>query len=163
MAAMQAAVAVADELTGPSILGMHRALLAHVEPDMAGRWREEQVWIGGSGLGPQTTVFVPPHHHRVPALIDDLIAFLRRDDLPVLVHVSLAHAQVETIHPFPNGNGRTGRALMHAMLQASGLVRNVTVPISAGLLSNVNGYFDALTTYRQGDPTAVVEQVTEAA
>lgn len=99
----------------------------------------------------------------MPALIDDLIAFMQRDDLPDLMHVALAHAQFETIHPFLDGNGRTGRALMHAMLRASGLVRNVTVPISAGLLSNVDGYFDSLTAYRQGDPTAIVEQVAEAA
>ena len=50
------------------------------------------------------------------------------------------------------GNGRTGRALIHAMLRGHGLTRNVTVPVSAGLLTNKIEYFDALDAYRDGDP-----------
>ena len=57
--------------------------------------------------------------------------------MPVLAHAALAHAQFETIHPFEDGNGRTGRALVHAMLRSKGLTRTVTVPISAGLLVDV--------------------------
>ncbi len=53
-------------------------------------------------------MFVPPSHHRVPVAIDDLITFMGRDDIPTLAHAALAHAQFETIHPFPDGNGRTG-------------------------------------------------------
>lgn len=163
VAAMRAALDLAQDLSGNAILVMHRALLDQVDPEIAGRWRDQQVWIGGSGLGPHAAAFVPPHHDRVPGLIDDLVAFMRRTDIPVLTHVALAHAQFETIHPFPDGNGRTGRALMHAMLRGSGLVRNVTVPVSAGLLADVDGYFAALTAYRQGDPAPIVERVTDAA
>lgn len=161
--AMNAALALAADLSADAILAMHEALLAHTDPDIAGRWRDEQVWIGGTSLGPHLATFVPPHHARVPASIDDLVRFIRRDDVPVLAHVALAHAQFETIHPFPDGNGRTGRALMHAMLRHTGLVRNVTVPISAGLLVAVDEYFDALTAYRSGDPAPIVERVSEAA
>lgn len=160
--AMKAALALADEVSASAILAMHRALLEHTDRDIAGKWRTEQVWIGGSRLGPHSASFVPPHHDRVPTAIDDLVAFVKRDDLPVLAHVAIAHAQFETIHPFPDGNGRTGRALMHAMLRQVGLVRNVTVPISAGLLVAVDDYFDALTAYRAGDPAAIVEGVTDA-
>jgi Fic family protein len=99
----------------------------------------------------------------VPAAIEDLVTFVRRDDLPVLAHAALAHAQFETIHPFPDGNGRTGRALLHAMLRRTGLVRNVTVPISAGLLVAVDDYFDALTAYRAGDPAPIVDRLSDAA
>ena len=88
---------------------------------------------------------------------------MRRDDIPVLTHAALAHAQFETIHPFADGNGRTGRALMHAMLRNGGLVRNVTLPLSAGLLVSVDSYFDALTAYRAGEPAPIVERVSEAA
>ena len=92
----------------------------------------------------------------------DLVTFSRRTDLPVLSQAAIAHAQFETIHPFPDGNGRTGRALIHAMLRAHGLTRNVTVPVSAGLPTDTNGYFDALTAYRGGDPAVIIEQLANA-
>ena len=73
-----------------------------------------------TSLGPHLATFAPPHHVHVPSAIDDLVEFIGRDDIPVLAHVALAHAQFETIHPFPDGNGRSGRALMHAMLRLRG-------------------------------------------
>jgi len=149
-------------LDGDAILAMHAALLERSDPDIAGRWRDRQVWIGGGDLGPYGAAFVPPRHSRVPAAITDLVAFIDRDDVPVLAHAALAHAQFETIHPFPDGNGRTGRALVHAHLRSKGLIRNVTVPVSAGLLSDVDGYFAALTRYREGDPIAIVEAFATA-
>ncbi len=160
--AMTAAIASAKRIDGNAILAMHAALLDRTDPDMAGRWREQQVWIGGGDLGPHGAAFVPPHHSRVPAGIDDLVAFISRDDVPVLAHAALAHAQFETIHPFPDGNGRTGRALVHAHLRAKGLIRNVTVPVSAGLLADIDGYFAALTRYRGGNPTPIVEAFAAA-
>lgn len=160
--AMEAAVALSDRLDADAILAMHRALMETSEPDIAGRWRDSQVWVGGSGVGPHGASFVAPHHARVVPAIEDLVAFMRRDDLPVLVQAAIAHAQFETIHPFPDGNGRTGRALLHSMLRSKALTRNVTVPISAGLLTDTAAYFDALGTYREGDPTAMIRQLVEA-
>jgi hypothetical protein len=52
VAAMSAAVALSDDLTADSILAMHQALLGDVEPEIAGKWRTEPVWVGGSNLGP---------------------------------------------------------------------------------------------------------------
>ena len=60
-----------------------------------------------------------------------MLRFAQRDDIPALPQIALAHAQFETIHPFADGNGRTGRALIQAMLRSKGLTRNVTVPVSA--------------------------------
>jgi Fic family protein len=160
--AMHAAIAMADQLDSDSILAMHRALMEAAEPGIAGRWREEQVWVGGGDLGPHGALFVPPHHSRIVPAIEDLMTFVRRDDLPVLVQAAVAHAQFETIHPFPDGNGRTGRALLHSMLRNKGLTRNVTVPVSAGLLTDTQAYFDALETYRTGDPSAIVRQLSDA-
>jgi Fic family protein len=162
VAAMVAALALADRLDEVAILTMHEALLKDVQPDIAGRWREQQVWIGGDSFGPHGAAFIPPHHDQVPALMADLVTFTRRGDLPLLSQAAIAHAQFETIHPFPDGNGRTGRALIHAMLRGHGLTRNVTVPVSAGLLTDTNGYFDALTAYRQGDPAPIVEKLANA-
>jgi Fic family protein len=162
VAAMVAALALADRLDEDALLAMHAALLSDVQPEIAGRWREEQVWIGGDSFGPHGAAFIPPHHDQVAALMVDLVKFTRRTDLPLLSQAAIAHAQFETIHPFPDGNGRTGRALIHAMLRGHGLTRNVTVPVSAGLLTDTNGYFDALTVYRQGDPAAIVEKLANA-
>ena len=64
-----------------------------------------------------------PHHDRVPAAIDDLIAYRRRHDIPVLIQAAIAHAQFKTIHPFTDGNGRTGRALNQALLRGKGVTR----------------------------------------
>ncbi len=161
--AMAAASVVADDFDQSTIISMHAALLSESAPHMVGRFRDQQVWIGGGAISPHEAVFVPPHHSRVPALIDDLIEFARRTDIPVLVQAAITHAQFETIHPFPDGNGRTGRVLLHSMLRRGGVTRNVTVPVSAGLLRDTSAYFDALTAYRAGDPNAIVEAVSEAA
>jgi len=160
--AMNAALELANRLDQRAILAMHAALVARHEPDIAGAWRHEQVWIGGDSFGPHGATFVPPHHDHVPSLMADLVGFIRRLDMPALAHAAVAHAQFETIHPFPDGNGRTGRALVHAMLRAHGLTRNVTVPVSAGLLTDTSAYFDTLTAYRAGDPAAIVERMAQA-
>ena len=161
--AMTAAINLADRIDAEAVLSMHAALLEYSDPDIAGRWRNEQVWLGGGDLGPHDAWFVPPHHDRVAAAIDDVIRFIARDDVPVLAHAAVAHAQFETIHPFPDGNGRTGRALVHAHLRSKGLTRNVTVPVSAGLLTDTDAYFDALMRYREGDHLPIVEQFARAA
>jgi len=127
---MIAALALADRLDEGAILAMHEALLAQVQPDIAGRRREVQVWIGGDSFGPHGAAFTPPHPDHVPALMADLVKFTQRTDLPVLSQAAIAHAQFETNLPFPDGNGRTGRALIHAMLRGRGLTRIVTVPVS---------------------------------
>jgi Fic family protein len=161
--AMKAAVALADQIDEPAILAIHEALMRTSQPDMAGRWRTEQVWIGGGAFGPRGAEFVAPRHSRIEAAIGDLLDFAGRGDLPTLPQIAIAHAQFETIHPFTDGNGRTGRALVQAMLRNKGLTRQVTVPVSAGLLSNTDNYFEALGSYRDGDPAPIVEQLSSAA
>lgn len=161
--AMIAAINLADNIDAAAILTMHEALMHDTDPKSAGHWREEQVWIGGGTHGPHGAMFVAPHHSRVAAAVDDLLRFSQRDDIPALPQIALAHAQFETIHPFTDGNGRTGRALIQAMFRRKGLTRNVTVPVSAGLLTDTDSYFAALTAYREGDPAPIVRRVSEAA
>ena len=146
-----------------SLLSMHEALLGDSDPTIAGRLRREPVWIGGSDLSPAGALFVPPHHERVPAALEDLLSFLHRSDLPPLTKAALAHAQLETIHPFADGNGRTGRALTHIVLSGEGLSLTAPLPLSAILLTNVRAYFRALDEYRSGAPLAVVELFIDAA
>jgi Fic family protein len=160
--AMQAALALADDLDEQAILDMHEVLIGPSHPEWVGHWRDEQVWVGGSNYGPHGALFVPPRHDRVPEAMGDLVAFMRRDDIPALVQATIAHAQFETVHPFPDGNGRTGRALIHSLLRAKRLTRTVTVPVSAGLLTDTDAYFASLTAYREGNPTTIVELIAEA-
>ena len=160
--AMQAAINLSDQISDASILAMQDALMRESAPGIAGQWRTEQVWIGGGNFGPRGADFIAPQQDRIPVAIDDLVRFARRTDISTLPHVAIAHAQFETIHPFPDGNGRTGRALVQSMLRNKRLTRQVTVPVSAGLLTDTTSYFQALTAYRDGDPAPIVERLSEA-
>jgi Fic family protein len=160
--AMQAAVALSDTVDADAILAMHRSLMINEPRCTPGQFRTEPVWIGG-GATPIGATFVGPRHEVVPGAIRDLIAFAQRADVPKLPQITVAHAQFETIHPFTDGNGRTGRALVQAMLRNKGLTRQVTVPISAGLLADTGAYFAALTSYRDGDAEPIVERFSQAA
>lgn len=160
--AMERAVAFADNISTDTILAAHQALLAGHTYAAPGRFRDQQVWIGGNALSPHTALFVPPHQSRVPAALDDLVAYVHRVDLPVLVQIAIAHAQFETIHPFNDGNGRIGRTLVHAMLRHSDVTRALTVPVSAGLLTDTSAYFQALTDYREGYVETIIRQFINA-
>jgi Fic family protein len=161
--AMRTAIELSDQLTSDTVLAMHEVLLEHDPHHDAGAFRREPVWIGTDGRSPVGADFVAPAWERVPGLVDDVMAFARRLDLPRLAQVAVAHAQFETIHPFTDGNGRTGRALLQAMLRSNELTRNVTVPVSAGLLIDTAGYVEALTAYRRGDVAPIIRRVAEAA
>lgn len=91
------------------------------------------------------------------------MTFIGRTDIPVLAQVAIAHAQFETIHPFPDGNGRTGRALVQAMLRHGQVTANITVPVSAGLLHDVKDYYYALTAYRRGELRPIISAFSRAA
>lgn len=160
-AAMQAAVTLSHTVDADAILEMHRTLMLKEPRHTPGEFRTEPVWIGG-GSTPIGATFVGPLHELVPGAIGDLISFAQRSDVPALPQIAVAHAQFETIHPFTDGNGRIGRALVQAMLRNKGMTRQVTVPVSAGLLADTGAYFAALTTYRDGDAAPIVERFAQA-
>lgn len=85
VAAMREALAHPLVTAPEDFLALHRALLQQSQPDIAGTIRSEQVWIGGSSLSPHGSAFVPPHHSRLPNLLDDLISFIQRQDIPPLI------------------------------------------------------------------------------
>ncbi|WP_225733360.1 Fic family protein [Pseudoclavibacter sp. CFCC 14310] len=156
--AMNTALELADRLTSDTLLDMHRALLIG-DPRLsheAGRYRTQPVWIRGSAFGPVNAVHVAPPHDLVPDLVDDTLQFLNRVDAPVIAQIAIAHAQFETIHPFVDGNGRTGRALVQAALRNKQVTRSITAPVSAGLLHSQESYFAALTAFRAGDAAPIV-------
>ncbi|GEC99072.1 Fic family protein [Kocuria varians] len=160
--AMRAALDLANELSAEAILKMHRVLMEEQPRHTPGEWRDEPVWIGTRSDSPRGAEYVAPRHERIPTLVQDLVEFMGETTAAPLVAVAVAHAQFETIHPFSDGNGRTGRALAQAMLRHWGVTRNVAVPVSAGLLADVSGYHSALDAYRAGDVEPIVRQFSAA-
>lgn len=160
--ALSSAIGSQEDISLAELLSIHRLLLAESSPEIAGKLRDQQGWIGGSGAGPQTAVYVAPQASRVGELISDWFDFSNRVDMPAIIQVAVAHAQFETIHPFADGNGRTGRALIHSMLKRLGVVETVAIPISAGLLRNTEQYFGALVSYRQGELNPIVQVLARA-
>jgi Fic family protein len=126
-----------------------RRLAAH-----AGAFRARQNWIGPDPHTPHGADFVPPPPERVAGLIADLVAYLERADLPPVVQAAAVHAQFETIHPFPDGNGRVGRMLIGMTLARGGLAGDVVPPVSLVLSRERERYVDALTRWRFHDDGA---------
>jgi len=141
------------EITLGQLLEVHRRLLSGTWlHEHAGVVRSEQNWIGGSSHNPCSAAFVPPPPERVPGLLEDLCAFCNEDSLPAVAQAAIAHAQFETIHPFVDGNGRTGRALIHLILRRRGLATRVLVPVSLVLATWARDYIDGLTAFRYRGP-----------
>lgn len=152
------AVGPGDDVTLETLLEAHRRLLAgtHLE-EMGGHIREKQNWIGGSNFNPCSAAFVPPPPEYVDDLLEDLWGFSNADSLPAVAQAALAHAQFETIHPFVDGNGRIGRALIHLVLRRRGLAVRALLPISVVLATSSTDYITGLTTTRyRGSPTSRV-------
>ncbi|MDP9336940.1 MAG: Fic family protein, partial [Actinomycetota bacterium] len=138
------------------LLEVHRRLLEGTRlAEHGGKIRTQQNWIGGSNYNPCGAAFVPPPFEKVEALLDDLCAFCNSDSLPAVAQAAIAHAQFETIHPFIDGNGRTGRALIHVVLRRRGLAPRVVPPISLMLATWADDYVAGLTATRyRGAPTS---------
>lgn len=151
VAAMERSVelgAAARPLGVADLLEIHCVLMAATHPSIAGRFRVVQNWLGGSSINPARAEFVPPPPEHVLGLVEDLVAFVRRDDLPPVAQAAIAHAQFETIHPFADGNGRVGRALVHVVLRRRGLAPSYVPPVSLLLAADARAYVAGLTAYR---------------
>lgn len=145
-----------------TIQKIHERLLRGTRLDSeAGRLREVQNWIGGSDYNPCSADFVPPPPERVLALLDDLVRFVNEESLPAIVQAAIAHAQFETLHPFVDGNGRTGRALIHITLRRRGLSQRALPPVSLILATRAADYVRLLNATRYEGP-ADGEQAREA-
>lgn len=153
MRAMELAVrrASARKAIAPAdVCAIHRRLFEAFGDPSAGKFRQEQSWIGGAASSPRDAEFVPPPPEHVKRLIQDLCDFLERDDLPAVVQAAIAHAQFETIHPFADGNGRVGRSLIHVVLKRRGVAPRHVPPISLILATDSKAYIRGLTGFRAG-------------
>ena len=139
-------------VTVDDLTAIHRTLLTGTRTAAwAGVVRKEQNWIGG--VNPCAAAFVPPPAELVPGLLSDLATYLSGDDHPALLQAALAHAQFETIHPFADGNGRAGRAVIQLVLRRRGVASRVVPPISLVLATDADAYVSALDATRGKGPT----------
>ncbi|MGA8841824.1 MAG: Fic family protein [Candidatus Aquilonibacter sp.] len=135
---------------------VHRRLLASTPlVKIGGIIRTTQNWIGGSSYNPCSASYVPPPSELVHDLLIDLCDFCNGDELPVVVQAALAHAQFEAIHPFADGNGRVGRAIIHMVFRRRRLTTSITPPVSLVLATVAKDYIAGLNAmcYR-GAPTS---------
>lgn len=139
-----------EALAPADFLDIHGVLLERApNSQIAGRFRTSQNWIGGNDYNPCGAAFVPPPPGEVDRLLDDLCVFMNDVALPPLVQAAIAHAQFETIHPFEDGNGRTGRALVQVVLRRRGLTPAFVPPVSVVLARDKDRYLRGLTLFRE--------------
>jgi Fic family protein len=145
------------------MVAIHFALM-HNAPNasVAGRVRDKQNWIGGNNYNPCGAAFVPCPPEDLDPLLTDLSELCNSDHLSPLVQSAIAHAQFETIHPFEDGNGRTGRTLVHVILRRRGLAHSYVPPISVVLAADKDNYISGLTQFREGDVAAWLEKFAVA-
>lgn len=143
-------VAEGDErITTDTLLKVHHCLLKDTRLHAhAGQMRDVQNWIGGNEYNPCAAAYVPPPPELVPELLDDLSEFCNSDMLPAVAQAAIAHAQFELIHPFADGNGRAGRALIHLILRRRRLSVHVQPPVSLILATRAQDYIRGLTSFR---------------
>jgi Fic family protein len=141
----------------------HRLMISSPRSAIAGKVRTGQNWIGGNDYNPCGADFVPPPAEHVAMLVEDMCAAMNDETLPPLVQSALIHAQFETIHPYDDGNGRTGRALVQVVLRRRGLAPSYVPPISVVLAADRERYIEGLTWYRHGRVADWIERFAGAA
>ena len=112
-----------------------------------GEFRHSQNWIGGTRPG--NAFFVPPPPEEAEKCMWKLEEFLHDESIPLLIKVALMHVQFETIHPFLDGNGRTGRLLITLLLCDGGMLKLPLLYLSYYFKSNRQYYYDLLNNTRE--------------
>jgi len=125
------------------VRNMHAQLMAGQTRYAPGAWRDRQNYIG---LRMETARYIPPPPAEVPRLMDDLLGLLQYEPdgvkvVTILLRAAIAHVQFEAIHPFLDGNGRTGRLLLPLMLKAEG---KPPIHLASFLKLRQQEYYDAL-------------------
>ena len=146
-AGLASAVAHRGPVTAGSFDRLHRRLTGS-----GSGTRRVPNWVGGPD--PAHAVFLPPQPGEIPPLLEDLAAFCNRTDLAPLTQAAVAYGQFQAIHPFVDGNGRVGRALLRGVLQRHGIGRRVLPPIGLAMMRDPGRFVDNHTRYRQGDAAA---------
>ncbi|WP_413175818.1 Fic family protein [Anabaena azotica] len=114
-----------------------------------GEFRRTQNWIGSGGCSLNNATYVPPPPYEMNQSLDNLEKFLHDSTpIPALIKIGLAHAQFETIHPFLDGNGRTGRLLITFLLCEQNILKRPLLYISYYFKKHRTEYYDRLQAVR---------------
>lgn|GEM_PF-441539 len=131
---------------------IHKELMQGVRggENSRGEFRTSQNWIGGRGSTLRNATFIPPPAHAVTPALGALERFLHEalGQVPLLVGCAPAHAQFETIHPFPDGNGRVGRLPIPLMLCEDGALTRPLFYLWLYLKARRAAYCDRLAAIR---------------
>ncbi len=153
----------AEPFTVADIQDIHRTLLRFTDDrEIAGVIRTKQSWIGGNDYHPIGAPYVGPPHELLLELLEDLCRFIIRTDVAAVAQAAIVHAQFENIHPFIDGNGRTGRALIYTVLRRRGEIANYIPPISLVLAGEPKNYIGGLGAYSQGKVSRWCERFAHA-
>ncbi len=127
---------------------MHKARATHFSDP--GEFRKSQNWI--SGTRPDNARFVPPPVVEMQKSLNELESFMHTDDsTPTVIKAGLIHAQFETIHPFLDGNGRTGRMLITFYLWKEGFLEKPVLFLSSYFKKHQKLYYEKLSGYHSED------------
>ena len=146
-----------EGLAEEDILALHRLFYQQIDAEKAGKYRDVKVYISGSR-------YAVSAESKIPAETQKLVKWYNENE-KILHPVELAatlHQRFVFIHPFVDGNGRTGRALLHRWLCYRDVLRHATLPISSGLLHDVDSYMGALQSYHDGDVRPIVGELVNA-
>lgn len=134
---------------------IHRVLIEGTRGTnkLPGNLRDFQNWIGTTGSTIYSAVYIPPPPEKVEELMLDLEKFIQtKDKIPTLIKIALIHAQIETIHPYLDGNGRMGRLLITFYLYWKGILSRPLLYLSFYLKQNRSQYYEILNNIRfEGD------------
>ena len=121
-----------------------------------GEFRNSQNWIGGTS--PANALYVPPPKEEMKIALGDFEKFLHNEKVVLpLIHIALSHAQFETIHPFLDGNGRTGRLLITMLLCHRNLLERPVLFLSSYFKKHQKIYYQKLNGYHDGEVEAWID------
>ncbi len=147
-----------EKISVEHLRDIHRTLLRRsADRRIAGVIRDRQNWIGTNPYTPLEADYIPPPPEYIGPLLEDLCRFVVRGDLAPVAQAAIAHAQFENIHPFMDGNGRVGRALIHVVLRRTGEAPKYVPPISLVLAAAPKAYVAGFGEYSSGDVSSWCE------
>jgi|AntAceMinimDraft_9_1070365.scaffolds.fasta_scaffold71952_1 Fic family protein len=133
-------------LTSRLIKNIHKILLTGVrgEGKNPGNFRTSSVFIGKKGLGIEGASYIPPEPQNIERYFSELEKYIHFDEKDSLVQLAIVHAQFEIIHPFWDGNGRTGRILMPLFLYYKQVLSSPMFYLSEYFELNRDEYYEKL-------------------
>lgn len=146
--------------TVDTVLSVHRTLMKDVGETTPGILRDVDVSVKGSD---GTEYFIACPKGSVPEELESLVDWVNNSPFGDVVTATLFFHEFESIHPFEDGNGRTGRVLFQTLLRLLGLTNCHLCRFEEKMLGDTTTYYDLLAyTDQTGNYTPLVRYVTES-